>query len=145
MIRSKLQSGFTLITALFLLVVVALLSVYMINFSSVQHTTLVYGVQGARAMSAARTGLEWGIYRTITAAPVPPICANTPVTSTFSTNGAGSLDTFNITVVCQFSDHFEGVTPVRTYQFTSSAQVGTFGTLDYVFRSLQASVSTPPP
>lgn len=133
------QTGFTLITALFLLVVVALLSVYMINFSSVQHTTLVYGVQGARAMQAARTGLEWGINRSITNSA----CPTSP--TTFSTSGAGQLDSFQIRVECNSSDHYEGSIPVRTYRLVSSAQVGTFGSLDYVFRSLQASVSTPPP
>ena len=137
--KHRFQSGFTLITAIFLLVVVALLSVYMINFRSVQQSTLVYGVQGARAMSAARTGLEWGIYQAfrngVCNTGDPP----------FSTSGAGSLDTFDIRVACTFTDHVEGPSTVRTYQLTSSAQVGNFGTLDYVYRSLQASVSVQPP
>jgi len=145
-IKPRSQVGFTLVTAIFLLVVVASLSVFMLNFRNVQQSTLVYGVQGARAMSAARTGLEWGIYQTITLSNVNSVCASgTPITNSFSTSGAGSLDTFNITVVCQFSDHIEGVSLIRTYQLTSSAQVGTFGTLDYVYRSLQASVSKQPP
>lgn len=134
-----LQKGFTLITALFLLVVVALLSVYMIKFSSVQHTTLVYGVQGARAMSAARTGLEWGIHQAIK----DDACSSS--NPAFNTSGAGRLDTFSIDVACSFTDHVEGSVTVRTYVLTSSAEVGTFGTLDYVFRSLQASVSRQPP
>ena len=134
-----LQKGFTLITALFLLVVVALLSVYMINISSVQHTTLVYGVQGARAMSAARTGLEWGIHQAIR----NDVCNSS--NPAFNTNGAGKLDTFSIDVTCSSTDHDEGAVTVRTYVLTSSAQVGSFGTLDYVYRSLQASVSRQPP
>lgn len=136
-IRLIAESGFTLITALFLLVVVALLSVYMINFSSVQHSTLVYGVQGARAMQGARSGLEWGIYQAINTGS----CA----TASFSTSGAGSLDNFNISVACTSSDHTEGGVPIRTFRLTSSATIGTFGTLDYVFRSLQATVSNQPP
>ena len=134
-----LQKGFTLITALFLLVVVAFLSVYMINFSSVQHTTLVYGVQGARAMSGARTGLEWGIHQAIR----NDVCNSS--NPAFNTSGADRLDTFSIRVACSFTDHFEGSVRVRTYVLTSSAEVGTFGTLDYVYRSLQASVSGQPP
>ena len=143
----RIQTGFTLITALFLLVVVALLSVYMINFSSVQHSTLVYGVQGARAMQGARSGLEWGIYEVITNNNIPPIC---PGSTTFSTNGAGSLDAFTITVECQLSSHTEGSTTIGsntivTYQLTSLAETGVFGSLDYVSRILQATVSNPPP
>lgn len=135
--RRFVQSGFTLITALFLLVVVAVMSVYLINFSSVQHTTLVYSVQGARAMQAARTGLEWGVYQSITTGN----CAS----DSFSTSSAGSLDNFNIVVACTPSDHTEGVVLVRTFRLTSSASTGVFGSLDYVFRRLQATVSIEPP
>ena len=46
------QAGFTLITALFLLVVVAGLSVYMITIRNVQQSTVVFAQQGARAMQA---------------------------------------------------------------------------------------------
>ncbi len=111
----------------------------MINFRNVQQSTLVYGVQGARAMSAARTGLEWGIHQALR----NNVCnlAN----PSFKTSGAGSLNTFSIDVTCSFSDHIEGPLTVRTYQLRSSAQVDTFGTLDYVYRELQASVSIQPP
>ncbi|MCP4490771.1 MAG: pilus assembly protein MshP [Gammaproteobacteria bacterium] len=137
--RQIRQAGFTLVTALFLLVVVALLSVYMINFSAVQHTTLVYGLQGARAMQAARTGLEWGIYRAIRDNSCE---ATTPLSTT---SGDVQFDKFDIEVECTASQHLEGTTEIDTFQLTSSAKVGTFGSLDYVFRSLQATVSNTPP
>ena len=126
------NAGFTLVTALFLLVVVALLSVYMINFSGVQHTTLVYGLQGARAMQAARAGIEWGVYEAI-------INSNCAPSTTFQVEG------FNVQVNCSSSQHDESTTMVFTYQLTSEASINTFGSLDYVFRSLQASVSVQPP
>lgn len=135
---SRLSNGFTLLTALFLLVVLALLGVYMINFSAVQHTTLVYGVQGARAMQAARSGLEWGIYESIKN-------TNCAASTTFNTIGAGSLDNFNIQVECASSDHVEGGTTITTYQLTSSADTGVYGTLDYVFRRIESTVSISPP
>ncbi len=135
---SRLSKGFTLLVALFLLVVLALLGTYMINFSAVQHTTLVYGVQGARAMQAARSGLEWGVYESIKN-------NNCPATTTFNTIGAGSLDNFNIQVECAPSDHMESGTTITTYQLTSSADTGVYGTLDYVFRRIEATVSIQPP
>ncbi|MCP4430266.1 MAG: hypothetical protein GY806_04745 [Gammaproteobacteria bacterium] len=127
-----------MITALFLLVVVALLSVYMINISSVQHTTLVYGVQGARAMQGARTGLEWGIHQAMDA-------NSCPAASSFNTSGAGRLDSFSISVNCASSDHTESGVLVRTFRITAEAEFSAFGSLDYVFRSLQATVSVQPP
>lgn len=135
-IKKISNAGFTLVTALFLLVVVALLSVYMINFSGVQHTTLVYGLQGARAMQAARAGLEWGIYEVIPNNDSNNIC---PGTSTFT------LDGFNVEVRCTESTHLEAADTIITYQLTSQASINSFGSLDYVFRELQASVSVQPP
>jgi MSHA biogenesis protein MshP len=136
----SLKRGFTLITALFLLVVVALLSVYMINLRSVQQSTIVYGLQGARAMLAAQAGLEFGIYDAIR----NNNCAN----STFTATGA-ALSAFSINLNCMSSTtHTEGTAPadtITTYQLTSTAQTGTYGTLDYVYRSLRATVSAQPP
>lgn len=129
------QSGFSLITAIFLLVVVAALVVYMTNIRAVQQTTLVYGVQGARATQAARSGIEWGIYQSI----VNGSCAG----STSFTDPA--FAGFNIEVQCGQTTHTEGSTPIDTFQLTAIARTGTYGSLDYVQRRIQATVSQDPP
>jgi len=134
----KKASGFTLITAIFLLSVVAVLSVYMINARVVQQTTLVYSLQGARAMQAARAGIEWAIYDSI----VPP----NNCTNTFFTPSGAALSAFLVTLTCSSSMHVEaGAPPITTYRLTSTATTGVYGTLDYVYRSLEASVSRQPP
>jgi MSHA biogenesis protein MshP len=130
------QSGFTLITALFLLIVVALLSVYMITIRNVQQSTVVFGQQGARAMQAAHSGLEWGIYEAV----VNGMCAP----GTFTATGT-ALSAYTINVSCSSSAHTEAAVLITTYRLTSTAQTGSYGTLDYVFRSLQATVSIQPP
>ena len=89
-------------------------------------------------MQAARAGLEWGVYESINN-------TNCAASTTFNTTGAGSLDNFNIQVDCAPSTHFEGATPIITYQLTSSAETGVYGTLDYVFRRIEATVSIQPP
>ena len=134
----KLSSGFTLVTALFLLSVVAVLSVYMINARVVQQTTLVYSLQGARAMQAARAGIEWAIYDSI----VPPNnCSNTSFTPT-----GPALSAFTVTLTCSSTMHVEaGAPPITTYRLTSIATTGTYGTLDHVYRKLEATVSRQPP
>ena len=139
---NKKASGFTLITAIFLLSVVAVLSVYMINARVVQQTTLVYSLQGARAMQAARAGIEWGIYQVFPPSPQLPSCLTT--NPTFEATGA-ALDKFTIELDCTLSTHTEGTTLITTYQLTSTATTGDYGTLDYVYRSLEASVSEQPP
>ena len=131
------QRGFTLITAIFLLVAVAALVVFMTNIRVAQQTTLVYGVQGARAMQAARSGIEWGIHDAI----VNSGCA----ASTTFTIASPALDNFSVEVQCAATTHTEGVTAITTYQLTAIASDGVFGSLDYVQRRIQATVSLDPP
>ena len=131
------QQGFSLITAIFLLTVVAALVVYMVNLRGVQQTTLLYGVQGARAMQAARSGIEWGIYRSLN----NPGC---PAAATLTFTEA-ALSAFDVAVSCNETTHTEGTTPVTVYQLSAIARSGTFGTLDYVQRRLQVTVSRDPP
>jgi MSHA biogenesis protein MshP len=134
---NRQAAGFTLITAIFLLVVVATLSVYILNLRNVQQQTLVFGVQGARAMQAARTGIEWGIYQSIIAGN----CDD----EIFFTAPDAALSAFTISVTCTESSHTEGSTEIKTFQLTALAETGNYGTLDYVSRLMEASVSEPPP
>jgi MSHA biogenesis protein MshP len=131
-------SGFTLITAIFLLVVVAGLVVYMANLRVVEQSTVVYGLQGARATQAARSGMEWGIYRAIVDSSCVP-------SSSFSNPAFAG---FNIEVRCVQTTHIEGSAPagtITTYRLLAIARSGVYGSLDYVQRQIQASVSLDPP
>ena len=132
------HAGFTLITAIFLLVVIAGLAVYMTSLRVVQQNTVVYGLQGARATQAARSGIEWGIYQSI----VNGSCI--PSASFSDAVFAG----FTIEVRCLQTTHTEGAAPggtIVTYRLLAIARSGTYGTLDYVQRQIQASVSLDPP
>lgn len=129
------QQGFTLIAAIFLLVVVAGLVVYIANIGVVQQTTLLYGVQGARANQAARSGIEWGIYESI----MNDNCA----ASTDITHAAFSG--FNIRVECDRTVHVESGITINTFSLKAIASSGVYGTLDYVQRQIQATVSIDPP
>jgi MSHA biogenesis protein MshP len=59
----KAIRGFSLPTAIFLLVILALLGAFMISLSSTQNVTSAQDVQGfKRAYQAARGGMEWALY-----------------------------------------------------------------------------------
>jgi MSHA biogenesis protein MshP len=131
------QAGFTLITALFLLIVVAGLSVYMITIRNVQQSTVVFAQQGARAMQAARAGIEWGVYESV-------VNGNCIVNPPFTASGT-ALGAYSITVNCTSSAHDETGIPITTYVLSSTAQAGSYGSLDYVSRRLRATVSVQPP
>ena len=135
------QTGFTLIAAIFLLVVVAGLVVYMANMRTVQQTTLVYGVQGARAFQAARSGIEWGIYQALVVTPLVPGCPAAPP----NPSNPFTVEGFQVTVTCSLSTHIEAGTPLHVYRLEALAQSGTFPSLDFVQRRIRSTVSLAPP
>lgn len=57
------EAGVGLVTAIFLLVVLAGLGVAMVSLYTSQQTAAALDVQGARAYQAARAGLEWGMFQ----------------------------------------------------------------------------------
>jgi MSHA biogenesis protein MshP len=57
------QAGVGLVTAIFLLVVLAGLGVAMVSLFNAQQASSSLDLQGARAYQAARAGLEWGLFQ----------------------------------------------------------------------------------
>lgn len=119
------QRGFTLVQALFILVVLSLLGVVMMRLSGVQSSTSVFALQGARAYQAARSGLEWGAARARAGA---------------SCNGSMTLEQFTVTVSCTSQVFTEAATTTTVYQLNALAEVGSYGTPDYVSRRIEMKV-----
>ena len=61
--KRRRQAGVGLVTAIFLLVVLAGLGVAMVGLFNAQQTSSNLDLQGARAYQAARAGLEWGLFQ----------------------------------------------------------------------------------
>ena len=66
----NMQSGFSLVTAIFLLVILASLGAFIVTVSGLQQTSSALDVQGSRAYHAARSGIEWGTYQVVQAAGI---------------------------------------------------------------------------
>ena len=115
------QRGFSIVSAIFLLVIMAALGAFMLTFSNVQQTTSAQDLQGSRAYQAARTGIEWGLYKVLTPASPPGVA-----TCTTASLGplAGTLAVFTVNVLCTVSTYTEGSTTVSIYQITSTATSG---------------------
>lgn len=88
------ESGFSLVTAIFLLVVLAGLGVAMVTISTTQHQSSGLDVQGVRAYQAARAGVEWGLFQKLRNNNCN--AASTPV----AMPGGTSLSGFTVTVTC---------------------------------------------
>ncbi len=130
----KYNKGFALVTALFLLVILASVAVFTVNISGMNRTTTSFSIQGMRAYFAARSGLEWALYEVTNN---PAIC---PV-NTILNLSQGSLQGFQVNITCTVTSFTEGVNNLNIFSLNSFASKGTFGGLDYVSREMQASVA----
>lgn len=135
--RIAMQRGFSIVSAIFLLVVLASLGAVMLTFSSVQHTTSAQDLEGTRAYQAARSGIEFGLYQVLTPAGVATCGSTTTLT------WGGSLAAFNNQVGFSCSSVYtEGTNTLTVYTITSTASTsGLSGEARYIERQLQATVA----
>lgn len=92
--------GVSMLTAVFLLVVMAGLSAAIVGVFTTQQSSAVLDVMGVRADQAARSGLEWGLFQQLRVQPAVPsvACFASPVT--FALPGDSALANFSVTVSC---------------------------------------------
>ena len=133
----RADSGFALVTAIFLLVVLFALGVFMLTLSGAQQATPQQSLLATRVYYGAKAALDWGIQRAIAAGS----CPGTGSPTSFALTGAG-LTGVNVTVVC--TDGGLTHTGGAVYRITSTAVTGTYGALDYAQRRMEATVSNIP-
>ena len=152
------QAGFSVVAAIFLLVVLAVLSVIIASVTGLQQASSQLDILGVRAYQAARSGVEWGAHRVLdpnhTLNPAtcsPAVMPSCPAASTNLNGLPGSLSPFTVTVGCIASPPTtEGNRSVGVFTLTATACNEPAGgvcpnpaptTNDYVERQVQASVS----
>lgn len=112
------QRGLSLVTAIFLLLLLAGLAALMASILSATHVNLAADIGGSRAYLAARAGVEWGMFQldpnaqtaglptcpnaagVLTAIPghqVTVRCTAYPLNGTFYTEGGRQIRVFRIT------------------------------------------------
>jgi MSHA biogenesis protein MshP len=153
------QSGFSVVAAIFLLVVLAVLAVIIASVTGLQQASSQLDILGARAYQAARAGMEWGAYQVLDpnnnlnlancdggvgAPPNMSVCPGSPTNLAL----AGSLAPFTATVTCTMTANTtEGNRNVRVFTITSTAcnQAGPCPAVpassEYVERQVQATIS----
>jgi MSHA biogenesis protein MshP len=136
--KKKTQRGFSIISAIFLLVVLSGLGAAMLTFSNAQHTSSAQDMQGMRAYQAARAGVEWGVFKLVNP---PAACFASP---TSFVPPAPTLSAFTVTVTCvPFTA--AGVTVYRVQSTACNQPVagtcpGTPGGISYIERQLQVTL-----
>ncbi|MEQ1879573.1 MAG: agglutinin biogenesis protein MshP [Burkholderiales bacterium] len=138
--RHRFIDGFSLISGIFLLVVIAVLAGYIVTLSTAQHTSAALDYQGARAYQAAYAGVQWGAYQALR----NNSCAGGAGTSIALT---GMLAGFAVTVVCEETGYTEGgatrsvrrITATGCSPSNAGACPGTPGNY-YVERQIEATL-----
>lgn len=134
------SKGFTLVSAIFLLVIIAALGTFAVTLSGTQHQTSAQDVLGARALQAARAGIEWGVYQVLQN-------RNQGFESSCQTSAAsqaltlpGGLGAFTVNVTCNSVAAVEDGNNIRVYTLTSTASQGTLAAANYVERQLTVTI-----
>lgn len=146
-----LARGFALMAAIFILVTMSAIAVYLLTVSIGQVAAVTQDEQATRAYQAARAGIEWGAFQILRnasgsfAATTCPASGNT--TLSLGTFGApAGAASFAVTVACSRTVESEGgVNNVRIYVITATGcnRAGCPSAPDatYVERQLQLVVS----
>lgn len=139
---TRTQRGFSIVTAIFLVVVLAALAAFSVTLSRVQQTTIAFDEFGTRARQAALAGLDWGRYQIFQAGGACAAATNLVMPA------ATTLAPFVTTVNCSSTSHVEGGGNVVIYTLVATACNQAVGgacpnpapTADYVERQLQETL-----
>ncbi|HIP53629.1 MAG TPA: pilus assembly protein MshP [Chromatiales bacterium] len=131
MSHSRRQQGFSLVSAIFLLVVLGMLGGFMVTLGSVQHTSTALSAHAARAHFAALSGLEWMVFRLGSGGG----CA--------ASGAAPVIEGFTLAITCSASPVTEGARNYSLYDLRVRASRGAVGALDRVSREVRAVVEGP--
>ena len=129
----KQQAGFSIVMAIFILVVLSLLGAYMVKLSGVQHATSTYVIQGARAYQSAKAGIGWAISRISAGAVCGDISSASPLS--FS-----DINGFSITLTCSSQTFSEGADTPVVYKITALSEFGAYNSANYISRKIEVSI-----
>ena len=131
---SHFARGFSLVSAIFLLVVIAALGTFAVTLSTTQQQSAALDVLGSRAYQAARAGVEWGAYQIL-------INSN-PCPNQVLTGLPNTLSGFTVNVACtSYPSYNEAGNTVNMYLLSSTAWQGTLNAPNYVERNLTVTIA----
>ena len=114
-LRHARQAGVGLVTAIFLLVVLAGLGVAAVSLFTSQQAGSNLDIEGAKAYQAARAGIEWGLYEQLRHGR----CAG----GSFGFPATSVLGSFSVTVGCRAIEDLKNADgdPLRRWRISAVA------------------------
>jgi MSHA biogenesis protein MshP len=111
------NAGMSLVTAVFLLVVLASVGALMFSLSGVQQTESALDIQGTRAYHAARSGLEYGAAQAIAGTSPGPCTTGAGIPTSVALPPA-NFDAFSaVTVTCTPQGSHDEGNPAQLVNF----------------------------
>lgn len=139
-ILKKTQKGFSIIVAVVLIVLFALIGGYMATLTSVGSLNTTVSASSMQAWFAARSGVEWAVRDLIVGGGA---CSG----STINLSG-GNTNGFTVVLTCTPSPSSPfteaGIGTYNVYELTSRATRGSAGSIGYVSRQLNVSITDAP-
>jgi len=127
------QAGFSIVMAIFILVVLSLLGGYMVKLSGVQHATSIFSIQGARAYQSARAGVGWAIARVSAGGACSDVTSASPLTFT-------DINGFSVSLACSSQSFSEGTDNPVIYKITALSEFGVYSSANYISRRIEVSI-----
>jgi len=127
------QTGFSIVMAIFILVVLSLLGGYMVKLSGVQHATSIFSIQGARAYQAARAGVGWAVARV--SSPIDCVDIDAAPAMSFA-----DINGFSVSLSCTSQTFSEGTDNLVIYKITALSEFGVYNSANYISRSTEISI-----
>jgi MSHA biogenesis protein MshP len=127
------EQGFTLVMAIFILVVASLLGAYMARLQGVQQMTAAYALQASRAYLFAKVGLDWATARLNQGGSCTDVNAQTALTFP-------DMLGFSVRLTCSSQTFNEGSKTPVIYHLHALSQFGGYDDPNYAARQLEVSV-----
>jgi MSHA biogenesis protein MshP len=125
--RAGFEAGFSAVTAVVILVMLAVLGAAIVNITETRSVSVAQDVLGSRAIQAARAGIEWGAFQIRNPEntnPAPP----GPYTAQYACPGlatsfalGGGLAEFTVTVQCTSTAYTEFGMLITVYQLVATS------------------------
>lgn len=142
--QEKSQQGFAIISAIFLLLVLAGLGAFIATVSTHQQIGAALDVMGSKAYHAAGSGTEWGLYQVFKITPSCEISTDIGVIDTMAVSVTCAVIAPTVTVTEAGMGIIYSITATACNIPSGTACPGTAASPNYVERRVSVLVDTTP-
>ena len=135
--KHKKQTGISIVTALFLIVIMALMGVGMVSLLATSQQSISHEITSARSYMAARTCLQWSMYQMIYDPGTPHVATSNNFNIDTTSNLYNSTCIVNIDAILDTEDNGINNPALNFYNINVTASYGDITSPEYSKRSMR--------